>query len=102
MFQSINLHEFRDAFRIYNRTESFSYEGLEVLFDWVEELESSTGEQIELDVIGFCGDFNELDLEEINQYYGQSFQTLDEAEAWLEEQTSVAGKTDNSIVFQAF
>lgn len=102
MFQSVNLHEFRDAFRIYNRTDSFSYEGLEVLFNWIEELESASGEQIELDVISFCVDFSELDLEEINQDYQQSFADLDEAEEWLSDQTMVAGKTDNSIVFQAF
>ena len=102
MFQSVNLHEFRDAFRIYNRTDNFSYEGLEVLFDHIEEIEDSTGEQIELDVIAFCVDFNELDLDEINQDYQQSFETLEEAEEWLNDQTMVAGTTDNSIVFQAF
>jgi len=34
-----------------NRKTNFSYEGLEILFEYLEELEESTGEEIELDVI---------------------------------------------------
>ena len=102
MYEAVTIHNFRNAFRAYNRTDSFSYEGLEVLFNHIEEMEDATGEHIELDVISFCVDFNELDLEEINQDYQQSFETLEEAEEWLNDQTMVAGTTDNSIVFQAF
>jgi len=102
MYQSVNLHEFRDAFRIYDRTENFSYEGLELIYNWIEEVEESTGEQIQLDVIAFCCDFVEADLEEINQNFDKSFESLDDAWSWLLYETEVLGKTDNSIVYQAF
>ena len=38
MFQTINLYQFRDAFQRMDR-KNFSYEGLEVLFDFFEEVE---------------------------------------------------------------
>jgi len=41
MKQTINLYQFRDAFRDCSRKDNFSYEGLESLFNWFEELDSN-------------------------------------------------------------
>ena len=43
MHQSINLHDFREAFRIMDRSNNFSYDGLKVLFDGLEQYEEDTG-----------------------------------------------------------
>jgi hypothetical protein len=59
MKTSINKYDFRDAFQKAGRGNNFSYEGLSVLFDYFEEYEDSTGEEIELDVIAICCEFNE-------------------------------------------
>lgn len=48
MKQTINLNDFRDAFYQMDRKENFSYEGLELLFNYFEEMEESTGEEKEL------------------------------------------------------
>lgn len=48
------LREFRDC----NREDNFTFEGLRTLFDYLEQYEEDTGEEIELDVISFCGDYS--------------------------------------------
>jgi hypothetical protein len=53
--QSINsVHQFREAFRLAGRMDQFSYEGLEVLFDYLDNLSEDIGEPIELDVVALC------------------------------------------------
>ena len=60
MYQAVNRCDFQDAFR-QCRPDSFSYEGLNALFEYLESLEEDTGEKIELDVIALCCDFTEYD-----------------------------------------
>ena len=61
MKQTVSLNDFRDAFRAYDRLDNFSYDGLGALFEYLEELEEDTGEEMELDVIAICCDFSEYD-----------------------------------------
>ena len=64
MKRTVNLNDFRDAFRSI-RPDNFSYEGLEALFNYLENLGEDTGLEIELDVIAICCDFTEYEnLEE--------------------------------------
>ena len=63
--QTIDLYQFREAFRAYNRMDNFSYEGLEVLFDYLDNLSDDIGEPIELDVIALCCEYYESSIEEI-------------------------------------
>ena len=68
--QSINnVYQFREAFRIAGRGDQFSYEGLEVLFDYLDNLSEDIGEPIELDVVAMCCDYYELSIEEIIDQY---------------------------------
>jgi len=102
MYQSINLHDFREAFRNYGRSNNFSYDGLEILFDGLEQYEEDTGTAIELDVIALCCEYNEADLDEINQDYQQEFVDLDEAMEWLQDQTWIVGYTAETVIYQTF
>jgi hypothetical protein len=102
MHQSINLHDFREAFRNYGRSNNFSYDGLEILFDGLEQYEEDTGTPVELDVIALCCDYNEADLDEINQDYQQEFADLDEAMEWLQDQTWIVGYTAETVIYQTF
>jgi len=58
---TINFNGFERAFYDCGRGEQFSYEGLEALFKWLEQLESEMGEEIEFDVIGLCCEYTEYD-----------------------------------------
>ena len=59
MKTTIYKSDFIDAFNAANRTDQFSYEAREILFDYFEQYEEETGEQIELDVIGICCEYSE-------------------------------------------
>ena len=65
MKQTINLHQFRQAFKDMDRDNHFSYEGLEVLFDYLEECDS----ELELDVIAICCDFSQCSLKEFKDAF---------------------------------
>lgn len=63
MKQTINFYDFQKAFQDL-RPNSFSYQGLRALFEYLEELEESTGDEIEFDVIALCCDFTEYESAE--------------------------------------
>ena len=70
MKQTIDVYGFRRAFERTDRKDQFSYEGLEALFNWLEQYEDDTGEEMELDVIALCCDFTEYEsLEEFHKGY---------------------------------
>lgn len=70
MYEQVTFYRFRDQFSII-RPENFSYKGLTALYDYLIEWEEDSGEQIELDVIALCCDFQEFqDIKEIFDYYG--------------------------------
>lgn len=110
MKKTINLDEFRETFRAYNRCENFSYEALELLFDYFEELDESCGMETELDVIGICCEYSEMTKSELLQSYDLEslcpnlnidwFNVLDNEEQFkilqdgLIENTSFVGKTE--------
>ena len=110
MKTTVNKYDFRDAFQKAGRGNNFSYEGLSVLFDYFEEYEESTGEEIELDVIGICCDFNEEYCSEIAANYNIDISDcIDEVgivetvREYLQDRTSVAGETkEGNIIYVAF
>ena len=77
MKQSINMYAFERAFRNFER-DNFSYEGLKALFEYLEEYEEGTGEEIELDVIALCCEYMECDsLKEYNDAYDTKYSEID-------------------------
>lgn len=87
MKQTINSNEFAQAFRDYDRFGAWSYAGLTALFDFLEEMEQDTGEEMELDVIALDCEYSEWeDLEEwargyfIESNYQSEFHTLEDEE----------------------
>ena len=56
---TVTLNDFESAFKRIGRGEQFSYEGLVALFEYLEQLESEMGEEIEFDVIGLCCEYTQ-------------------------------------------
>lgn len=104
MKQTINLDQFREAFRLHERT-NFSYEGLEVLFDWIEQIDNDTGQDSELDVIGLCCDFSEDTPEEIQRAYNIEHDIEDESSLsnevrqYLHDEGHYVGETETSFIY---
>ena len=99
MIQTITKSEFTSAFHRAGRGNNFTYEGLIALYDYLEEYEDSTGEQIELDVIAICCEYNEYEsLEEFQEDYSEDYQSIEE----IEHATQVIMIDDTSFIIQAF
>ena len=110
--QSINsVYQFREAFRVAGRMDQFSYEGLEVLFDYLENLSEDIGEPIELDVVALCCDYYESSIEELIDNYNIDPPEDDEdgpdsitevVREYLKKNTSVCGEVEGGFVYAAF
>jgi hypothetical protein len=64
---------------IYN---PFSNEGLDVLFEYLEDYEHATGQELEFDSVAFRSDFSEGTPQEIADNYFIEIDGLSEAEAF--------------------
>ena len=104
MFQSVNFSSFCDSFRSLDRNDQFSYAGKRILFDYLEQYESDTGESVELDVIALCCEYAESTVEEIIRDYDLDSDTTEcQVITWLQERTSICGVTLSvTIVFAQF
>lgn len=112
MIQTLDLEDFRQAFRNMDRGEQFSYDALELIYDYLEECDPD----MELDVIAICCDFTEGDFQEVaNELDDDEDELAEECEGMDEEDTAqliadkLADKTtvlgvtsDNSIVYLNF
>lgn len=114
MFTRINVYQFRDEFTLANRKDNFSYEGLGILFEYLEQVEEDTGEPIELDVIALCCDYNEETWSDVARNYSIDLNDADpESEDYMEqckqiildylnENTAVCGYDDDIVVYACF
>ena len=102
MYQTIDKYGFMRAFEKAGRGEQFTRQGLEALFEYLEESEESSGERVELDVIGLCCEFAEYpSATEAAKEYRQDIEDEDEALDWLLDQTIVI-QHPAGIIIQSF
>lgn len=108
MKQTIGFSQFVDAFRDHDRYDQFGHAGLRVIFDYLESYEEDSGEEIELDVIAICCDYNMLDVDTIASEYSIDVDGIDEKEKreavmeYLNDNTTVLGEADDQIIFAVF
>jgi len=102
MKDTINKDQFISWFRSSDTYKNnFSYEGLSALFDYLEEMEESTGEELDFDPVALCCEYSEYDtFEEFQEEYNGEvlYPTLDD----LEDYTTVirVGHTGSFIIQQ--
>ena len=110
MKTTVYFSEFCDYFRKI-RPDNFSSQGLRVLYDYLEEIDNSCGEESELDVIGLCCDFAESDWQTFAADYDSSIEldkSKNEAEQkvqvldFLADQGALIGETADSIIYRQF
>jgi hypothetical protein len=97
--------QFRDAFRQVDRCGQFSYEALNMLYEYFEDVDPD----MELDVIAICCEYTEDTPEGIaNNYWSVDDLTQDEEELrdqvreYLEANTSIVGETPTGFVYLSF
>ncbi len=117
----VNFSKFCDTFTSMGRYDQFGYEALHVLFDYLEEYENGTGEDIELDVVALCCDYSHDSIEDIADNYSIDLSDCDDGictasaygleqvdkakresvREYLEKNTIICGETDSGFVYCA-
>ena len=102
-----NASQFRDEFHRCGRGDQFSYEGLGILFDYLDDM----GEDVELDVIGLCCDYAEQHYSDIAEAYGIDLSPEDDEQEhiqqvkdFIESASILVGQTSDqcSLVYLQF
>mgnify|MGYP003134718906 FL=1 len=98
MIEVVTESQFIDRFRKIRPT-NFTYEGLQALFEYLEQYEDDTGEEIELDVIGLCCEFYQYDnLKEFQDDYGKDYECIED----IENETMVVLVDEESFIIRQF
>ena len=102
MKQTVTRFQFVNSFRHAGRESQFSFNALRALFEYLEEYENSTGEEIELDPIAICCEWAEYPSAlEAAKAYGFESEDNDQAEMWLGRKTTVI-QFEGGLVIQQF
>ncbi len=112
MKTTVNVHTFREEFNRMGRGNQFTHDGLDVLFDYLEEL-AHCEEEYELDVVGLCCDFAEGAAKDIARDYSIDLSAIEGASEYdenvfaivreyLEDEGVLVGETDTTIVYRQF
>ena len=114
MKTTVSKYDFERAFVDAGRKDQFTYEALGLLFDYLEDYEESTGEEIELNVIAICCEYSEDSVADIAHNYSidltddEGNDTLtddkkaDLVREYLQENTSLVGETATGFVYAIF
>lgn len=112
--KTFNENDFINEFKAHNRTDNFSYKGLRLLFESLEQTAIDCGMNIEMDVIALCCEYSEDDMQSIIDNYDINLtdcisaeDVLETVEVYLYDNTYVCGQyeDDNGVtyfVYQAF
>ena len=110
--KTFNEHDFINEFKAYNRMDNFSYKGLRILFESLEQLAQDCGMNIEMDVIALCCEYSEDSAEDIaigyNIGYGEEGEDINQmVEDYLQDNTFVCGQYEDDkgvtyFVYQSF
>lgn len=85
MKETVDFNQFIDRAQEFDCYKQLcGYKGCRLLFDYLSELEEDLGEEIELDIIGFCCDFDVMTLNEYAEEYQAA--ALEAAKEELQEE----------------
>jgi len=108
MKTTVSVYDFHREFASI-RPNNFSRAGLNILFDFFDEYEQESGEEMELDVIAICCDFTEATWQEIEASYIIDMEDLEDADEerkkqrvieYLTDEGAFIGETDDTIVYR--
>ena len=111
--KTFNENDFINEFKAYNRMDNFSYKGLRILFESLEQTAIDCGMNIEMDVIALCCEYNEDTLADIINNYDidlsdESYDSKEDlVEDYLQDNTFVCGQYEDDdgvtyFVYQSF
>ena len=107
MKTTIDFYEFRECFRRADR-DNYTREGLEMLFEYLEDYEKQTGTELEFDVIAICCDYSEDTWQDIAANYSIDLtdcededEKIEAVREYLEDQGVLVGESsEDSFVYR--
>lgn len=108
MKTTISFGDFVQAFKDMGRENQFSIDALNILFEYIEQIESDTGEECEMDIVGICCEYAEATWQEIANDYLLHDKSLDDESQdhkgkvldYLADEGVLIGETDETIVYR--
>lgn len=99
MKKSINEYEFINGFKNSIYKNKFTYQGLQALFKYLEELERDIQEEIEFDLVSIACDYTEYEnLEDIKKDYNIDIKTIED----LSDYTDYIKIINENIIIENF
>lgn len=102
MKQTVNFSAFCDAFHAFKRYDQFGYNALQILFDYLEDMEQDTSEELELDVISLCCDYSVDSVADIAENYGIDLSECEDDDErkvavldYLQDNTQICGEYED-------
>jgi hypothetical protein len=104
MKQTVDRYTFSNEFSRMGRSENFTYEAREALFDYLEDYEEQTGEELELDVIALCCEYQQDTWQDIAVNYSIDIDTgMEDVINYLRDNTEVVDSfEDGTILYATF
>lgn len=111
--KTFNENDFINEFRLCDRKDNFSYKGLCILFESLEQTAIDCGINIEMDVIALCCEYSEDSITDIINNYDidlsdESYDSKEEIVIeYLQDNTYVCGQYEDDngetyFIYQAF
>jgi hypothetical protein len=105
--QELNDSYFIDRFKECGRGDNFSYEALEALYNYLDDLSEDMGEDIKLDVIALCCEWQEDSATSIANDYSIDIEDLNEDDIHLKvleylEENTYAIDCGDTILYYNF
>ncbi|GAI65556.1 unnamed protein product [marine sediment metagenome] len=104
MKTNVSQYDFERAFVDMGRSDNFSYEGLNALYDWLCEMDDDCGTETELDVIALCCEFSEYDnFAEFQDNYTDCPDCYIQTVRWINDRTTyIEIPNTNRFIIQDF
>ena len=97
----VTKSEFMDTFRQSSeRKDTFSYAGLEALFEYLEQYEEDTGEEMKFDMIAICCEYSEY--ENLKEYQEDNQSDIETLEELQDETTVIPIENTDKFIIQVF
>lgn len=108
MKTTVSFGDFVQAFKDMGRENQFSIDALNILFEYIEQIESDTGEECEMDIVSICCEYAEATWQEIANDYLLHDKSLDDESQdhkgkvldYLADEGVLIGETDETIVYR--
>lgn len=113
MKTTVNFTQFIDALNAHDRLRTdgkngnFNCDGARILFNFLEQFEKETGEELELDIVNICCNYSQDSFLDVARDYDIDITDCEDdlrgrVMDYLSEHTSVCGQNDETIVYQQF